>query len=191
MPGWLTVVLVVAGIGYTIARRAIGEPLAARDLFAAPVILVALGVHRVAEHGHLAVADWFWLVCTAVVGLAFGLLRGTTVRLLVKDGVLWQRYPAKAYLVWVLSFAGNGALGFLALSAGMPGDLRSMPLSIGIGLLGEALAVGARGLATGVPFAPSGAGHPGLRLDQASRPAELPDAPTLRRSLVTLSGGPR
>ncbi|WP_205215324.1 DUF1453 domain-containing protein [Amycolatopsis albispora] len=176
----------VAGIGYTIARRAIGEPLAARDLFATPVILLALGVHRVSEHGHLAAADWFWLICTGVVGLAFGVWRGTTVRLAVRDGVLWQRYPARAYLVWVVSLAGNAALGFLALSAGMAGDLRSMPLSIGVGLLGEALAIGARGMAAGVPFAPSGAGHPGLRF--GARPAELPDAPTLRQAVLTLSG---
>ncbi|MDI5981040.1 DUF1453 domain-containing protein [Amycolatopsis magusensis] len=182
MPGWLTIVLVLAGIGYTVVRRAIGEPLAARDLLATPVILLVLGVHQVADAGHPAAGDWFWLAVTSVTGLAFGLLRGSTVRLLVKDGVLWQRYPGRAYAVWVLSLIVNGGLAFLATSTGMNGDLRSIPLSIGVSLLGEALAVGARALATGLPFAPTS-----TKSFRGPRPTELPDAPTVRQALTTLT----
>ncbi len=71
---------------------------------------------------------------------------------MVKDGALWQRYPARTDVVWAVSVVVNAGLGLLATSAGMHSDARPVTLSIGVGLLGEALAVGLRALSTGVPF---------------------------------------
>jgi hypothetical protein len=148
----LVVGLVIVAIGYTIARRAIGEPVNARDLFGAPVVLLAVGGYGLTKVAGVTGVDIAWLVGTSLVGLALGVWRGTTVRLMVKDGALWQRYPARTYLVWLVSLIVNGGLGFVATHAGMHEDVRPITLSIGVSLLGEAAAVGLRALATGVPL---------------------------------------
>lgn len=145
--------LVIVAVGYTIVRRAIGEPLNVRDLFGVPVVLLVVGGYSLTKAG-LTGVDIAWLAGTSLVGLVLGMWRGATVRLMVKDGALWQRYPARTYLVWVVSLIVNGALGFLAVHAGMHAEARSMALSIGVGLLGEAAAVGLRALSTEVPFSP-------------------------------------
>lgn len=152
MHTWVVVLLIVAAVGYTIVRRSIGEPLNARDLFGPPVVLLAIGGYSVTKLPEVTGADVAWLAGTSLVGVALGVWRGATVRLMVKDGALWQRYPARTYLVWVVSLVVNGGLGVLATHAGMHADARPMTLSIGVGLLGEAAAVGLRALVTGVPF---------------------------------------
>jgi len=151
MQTWMVVVLICGAVGYTILRRSIGEPVNLRDLFVAPAVLVGVGLYSL--KGVTAV-DIGWLVGTGIVGLALGMVRGSTVCLMVKDGSLWQRYPARTYGVWAVSLVVNAGLGFLATHAGMHEDARPIMLSIGIGLLGESAAVGLRGLATGVPFSP-------------------------------------
>lgn len=50
------------------------------------------------------------------------------MRLVVKEGALWQRYPAWTYLVWVVSLVVNGALGLPAVHAGMHADARRQPV---------------------------------------------------------------
>lgn len=152
MHTWMVVALVVAAVGYTIVRPAIGEPVNVRDLFGAPVVLLAIGGYSLGKDPDVTGVDIAWLAGTSAAGLALGVWRGATVRLMVKDGALWQRYPARTYLVWVVSLVVNGGLGILAAHAGMHADARPMTLSIGVGLLGEALAVGLRAMATGVPF---------------------------------------
>lgn len=152
MQSWMVVALVCAAVGYTIVRRSIGEPVNARDLLGTPVVLLAVGGYSLTKVPHVTAVDIAWLVGTSLVGLALGVWRGTTVHLMVKDGALWQRYPARTYLVWVVSLVVNGALGLIARAGGMHEDVRPMTLSIGVGLLGEAAAVGLRALATGVPF---------------------------------------
>jgi hypothetical protein len=156
MHTWVVVALVVAAVGYTIARRTIGEPLNARDLFGTPAVLLAIGGYGVSKVPDVTGTDIAWLVATSAVGLVLGVWRGTTVRLVVRDGALWQRYPAGTYLVWVVSLVVNGVLGFLATHAGVHEDARPVTLSIGVGLLGEAAAVGLRAMTTGVPFSPEG-----------------------------------
>ncbi len=152
MPGWMVAALVIAAIGYTIVRRSIGEPVNVRDLLGPPVVLLALGGYGITKAPEVTAVDIGWLAGTSLVGLGLGVWRGTTVRLLVKDGALWQRYPARTYLVWVVSLVINGGLGLLARAGGMHEDVRPLTLSIGVGLLGEAAAVGLRGLSSGVPF---------------------------------------
>ncbi|MGB3442516.1 MAG: DUF1453 domain-containing protein [Actinophytocola sp.] len=186
MHTWIVVALVVAAVGYTIVRRTIGEPLNVRDLFGAPVVLLVVGNYSLTKVPDVTGVDIAWLAGASFVGLALGVWRGATVLLMVKDGALWQRYPARTYLVWVVSLVVNGGLGFLATHEGVHADARPMTLSIGVGLLGEAAAVGLRAMATGVPFSSeSRDGQRGLPRRADFRP--LDRQPALRDGVTWLS----
>ncbi|MFI7422886.1 hypothetical protein [Nonomuraea sp. NPDC049684] len=66
--------------------------------------------------------------------------------------MLWQRYTWRTLVVWAVTFAISFGVGALAAAAGMHEEVRSIPLSIGVGLLGEALVIAARARTAGVPF---------------------------------------
>lgn len=149
----LKTLLVVGLVVYVVARRMMGEPLVARDVYVPPVVLVAIGGHGVLEQD-LSALDAGWLAVTVLLGVAFGALRAATAVVYPKDGVLWQRYTWKTLVVWVITFAVSLGVGALAVMAGMHAETRSMPLSIGVGLLGEALVILIRARTAGVPFAP-------------------------------------
>ncbi|WP_204358861.1 hypothetical protein [Streptosporangium sp. 'caverna'] len=163
---WLTVVVAVLVVG-VVARRFIGEPLNARDLFVPPVVLICIGAFGLVEDVRPGVRDIAWIAMAAIVGLIFGALRGLTPRLFTKRGHLWQRYTLWTLLVWVVSVTANAGIGVLAVAAGIPEQARPIALSIGVSLLGEALTLGLRALATGAPFAPESSSP----LDRVLRPA--------------------
>ncbi|WP_229847956.1 DUF1453 domain-containing protein [Kitasatospora griseola] len=150
--------LVAAVIVAVVVRRLRGEPLNVRDLFGPPVVLTALGAWALWQrhdlHHDLGPGDYVWIAAGAALGVATGALRGATVRVEPRGGVLWQRYTGWTFLVAALSLGLMVAFSFLAEHAGLPADARPTQLSIGVGFLGEALVVGWRGLASGVPFAP-------------------------------------
>ncbi|MFJ9692078.1 DUF1453 domain-containing protein [Kitasatospora sp. NPDC101183] len=145
---------IAAVVVVVVVRRLRGEPLNARDLFAAPVVLTALGLWSLAQHHGLRAGDYVWVGAGSVLGLALGALRGATVVLFEREGVLWQRYAGRTFLVAVLSLAVMAGFSLLAARCGLAADARPVQLSIGVGFLGEALVVGCRGLASGTPFAP-------------------------------------
>jgi len=154
MKTWLVMALVVAAVIAIVVRRLRGEPLVAREVFGAPVILLAIGVYGLVKLEIFTFADGLWLVVGSVVGCGLGAVRATTTKLFERDGVLWLRYTGWTFGVWVLSLLVNFGIGFLATSAGAHPDARPVTLSIGISLLGEALVIGKRAKTTGLPFAP-------------------------------------
>ncbi|WP_216205028.1 DUF1453 domain-containing protein [Amycolatopsis aidingensis] len=152
MSAWLVVVLVVV-VGFAIVRRFLGEPLTAREVFVLPLVLLGIGgfgLREVAVTG----TDVLWLGIGGLAGCGVGYLRGRTVRLFRRDGVLWQRYTGWTVLVWVVSIVVNSGIGLLAEQCGMNPDARPLPLLIGISLLGEMACVALRARALGVPYAP-------------------------------------
>ncbi|ROP41080.1 DUF1453 family protein [Saccharothrix texasensis] len=140
MPTWVLIVVAVVAV---VVKRFRGEPVNARDLAVPPLVLLGIGVYGLREV-ELTAADWWWLVAGAVVGLALGVARGATIRLFARDGVPWQRYTPWTLLVWAGSAAVSLGLGLAASAAGAPADARPVTLSIGIGLLGEAIPIGLR-----------------------------------------------
>ncbi|MGW4381825.1 DUF1453 domain-containing protein [Kitasatospora sp. NPDC004531] len=158
MRGWLIAILIAAVVVVVVVRRLRGEPLNARDLFAPPVVLTALGAWALWQRHDLRAADWAWIAAGTVLGLATGALRGATVRVEARAGVLHQRYTGWTFLVAALSLGLMAGFAFLAEHAGLPADARPVQLSIGVGFLGEALVVGWRGLTSGTPFAPERSG---------------------------------
>ncbi|QQQ74852.1 DUF1453 domain-containing protein [Saccharothrix sp. 6-C] len=140
MPTWVLIVVAVVAV---VVKRFRGEPVNVRDLAVPPLVLLGIGVYGLREV-ELTAADWGWLVAGAVVGLALGVARGATIRLFARDGVPWQRYTPWTLLVWAGSAAVSLGLGLAASAAGAPADARPVTLSIGIGLLGEAIPIGLR-----------------------------------------------
>ncbi|GHH50584.1 DUF1453 domain-containing protein [Lentzea cavernae] len=137
----MTYALIAAGVLYVLVRRFRGEPLNARDLLAPPAFLLFFGVRAVDEF-HLA------YLLPLAAGFAFGVLRGMTIKLFERDGHLWQRYTPWTLVVWAGSLGVSLGLGLLI------GGHAPIQLSIGVGMLGELCAVGAKALNTGLPFAP-------------------------------------
>lgn len=146
--------VVVVAVVVIVVKRFLGEPLNARDLAVPPLVLVGIGIYTLTRVGQLSGSEIGWIAVGSVVGLALGAVRGTTVRLFNRDGVLWQRYSGWTVGVWVVSFAVSAGLGHLATGAGVREEARPLTLSIGVSLLGELATLGKRALSSGVPFAP-------------------------------------
>ncbi|MFE6100454.1 DUF1453 domain-containing protein [Streptomyces laurentii] len=154
MNTWLLVVIIAVAAVAVVVKRLIGEPLNVRDLFGPAVVLTALGVWSVAEAEQLNGTDIAWVTGGCVIGLGLGMVRGATVVVFEKRGILHQRYTARTFGVIVAAFVLSALYGLLAGKLGMREDARPVNLSIGVGFLGEALVIGHRGLRSGTPFAP-------------------------------------
>ncbi|ADD42557.1 hypothetical protein [Stackebrandtia nassauensis] len=194
---WLIVVAVLALVAYLIVRRLSGEPLNARDLCGPPLILTGIGVYEVLKADGLNPADYAWAAGGVVIGIGFGALRGSTVRLFVKNGVLWQRYTGRTFVVWIVSLVASGGFALLAKFAGMHPEARPTTLAIGIGLLGEMAVVGLRALASGQRFSPESRDrhavvHDHMRQTLRGEAKREDIAPmTLRDSFNTVTGRTR
>ncbi|MFF1344224.1 DUF1453 domain-containing protein [Streptomyces sp. NPDC058290] len=155
MNPWLLTAIIVAVVIAVVIKRMIGEPVNARDLFAAPVILTGIGVLSLVKMTDLTGADLAWVIVGAVLGAALGALRGATVQLIDKGGVLWQRYTGRTFLTVIGTLAVTAGFSVLAVKMGMHENARPLQLSIGVSFLGESLMVGRRGMTSGIPFAPA------------------------------------
>ncbi|WP_203236801.1 CcdC protein domain-containing protein [Nocardia panacis] len=165
MSSTLTFVVVAALVIGVIVKRFIGEPLNARDTLIPPVVLLGIGVYSLTKVHDISAVDVLWLVLGCAAGLAFGAVRGTTIRLSDRDGHLWQRYSPWTLVVWVVSTSVGLGIGYAAHYFGVHPDARPITLSIGVSLLGEATTLTLRALRTGIPFAPERDRASGTSLD--------------------------
>ncbi|MEV7191098.1 DUF1453 domain-containing protein [Streptomyces sp. NPDC093510] len=152
---WLLAAIIAVVVIAVVIKRMIGEPVNARDLFAAPVILTGIGVMALIKKTDLTGTDLTWIIAGAVLGAALGALRGATVQLVDKGGVLWQRYTGRTFLAVIGTLAVAAGFSVLAVKMGMHEEARPLQLSIGLSFLGESLIVGRRGMNSGIPFAPA------------------------------------
>ncbi|WP_063775915.1 hypothetical protein [Nocardia vulneris] len=182
-------IAVLVGVLVLIVKRFAGEPVDARDTFLTPLILVGIGGYSVVHVEGLNGTDIGWLVIGAVIGIAFGAVRGTTTVLFERDGYLWQRYTVKTLVVWGVSTAAGFGVSALGSVMGMPPEARPITLSIGVGMLGEMLTLGLRALATGVPFAP--AKPTGGSSDSAGAQGNSPTLDRFLRNLGHPGSAPR
>ncbi|MGW2256066.1 DUF1453 domain-containing protein [Kitasatospora sp. NPDC001660] len=154
MNNWVYVALIVAVVVVVVMRRLRGEPLNARNLFAPPVVLTGLGLWTLSQHHGLGAGDYAWVAGGAALGAALGVVRGATIRVYEREGVLWQRYTGRTFLVAAVSLVVTAGFAQAAEHFGLAPDARPVQLSIGVGFLGEALTVGRRALSSSTPFAP-------------------------------------
>ncbi|MEU6687261.1 DUF1453 domain-containing protein [Streptomyces sp. NPDC046832] len=155
MNPWLLAAIIAAVVIAVVIKRMIGEPVNAKDLFIAPAILTGIGILTLIKKTDLTATDLTWVITGAVLGAALGALRGATVQLVDKGGVLWQRYTGRTFLTLIGTLAVTAGFNVLAVKMGMHDNARPLQLSIGVSFLGESLMVGRRGMASGIPFAPA------------------------------------
>ena len=133
------VVLIIAAVGYVMARRVRGEPAQAKRMLVLPAVLIALGSSDVSGAAHNPAALAF-LVTTATISVVFGALRGLSTRLAEQNGIAYVHYTATTIVLWVLSLAAKFGLNAVfqaadphaAAAAG-----NSLLLTLGAGMLLE------------------------------------------------------
>jgi hypothetical protein len=146
---YIQVVLIASLVVFVIARRFAGSPVRAQS-FLIPAGLAAYGLIQL-RGAHIGVTDLGFLVVEAVLALAIGAARGTTIRLYVRDGVLWQRYQLMTLVAWVGAIALRVGLTVVGHLAGVHVVSASLLLVLGLNFLGEALVVARRAQPRSLP----------------------------------------
>ena len=142
-------------VGWVIAREFAGRWVPVRRSLLLPLVLVVVGV---GQAGHV---QWTALAA-AVVGAdvlltaGLGVLRGSAIRLTLRDGYLYQRGGGPSVGLWVLTVAVRGlvALPFLHTSAGTALE-STLAASFGISLAVQFAVFNARVARDGRPIRPA------------------------------------
>ncbi|MFD4671499.1 DUF1453 domain-containing protein [Lentzea sp. NPDC058450] len=148
------IVLIAAAIIYVMARRLMGEPAVGKRLLLLPVILGLIGLTQTTPNG------LGFLLVSVVLSVAFGVLRGLTIRTYEQNGIVMLRYTAMTVVLWVASIAARFAVGFALAPSGAQGN--GLMLVVGAGLLAEGLVVMSKAVRHGgqVVWAKGRAGAP-------------------------------
>jgi hypothetical protein len=164
IPSPLTIVLIVAAVGYVLWSRMQGRPLKLRRMLVLPVVLMVLGITDLTGSSapHLTPKDIAFLVVGVAIAAGLGAARGATIELYPQQGELWQRYRRTTVGLWIVLIAIRLTLIVIASAVGASagGGTNTLLLTLGVSLLAEAAIVGPRARSTGLPFA-SGHDHPG------------------------------
>ncbi len=159
----LTIVAVIAILGYVISRQLLGEPIRGKRLIILPAILTLIGILDLAKHTvHPGGTDILLIVIVigAAVALGIGLAQGRMMRLEERDGGLWGQLPLQGVWLWAILYASRGALIGVAhaTDAHVAAGSQSELLILGINRLGQAASIATRALAAGMALAPENDG---------------------------------
>ncbi len=147
------ILVIAAVLILVIGRRLTGQPLTNSRLLLVPAVMVAIGLYELTTV-HLTAGVLTLLGVEAVVGLAFGVVRGLTIRVYPRAGHLWYRYTPLTIGIWVLAIAARVGVGVAAHHWGVDLPGATLLAALGLSLLGEAAIVLPRARRTGVPMAP-------------------------------------
>jgi hypothetical protein len=149
----------LAVIAFFIVRQRRSDRFEERSLIfpAALGIYGAVLLSGTSKHDPLTWASAALLTVSALASIGFGVLRGRTIELFVRDGELWER------ATWTTIAGGWGGLLVtrvaligvaFAIGAQLAASPTSIPLMLAITLAAQMLVVGQRARVTGVPLAP-------------------------------------
>lgn len=150
----LQIVLIVFVAALVIGKRMTGRPVDTRRSVVMPGVLAVYGVAILHRSGTvLTHTDQVWLVVQGTVSVAIGVVRGCTIRLYERDGVVWARYRPVTLLLWIGSIAARFALEAAAVASGADKGAMaaSVMLMFGLSLAAESLVVLPRAHASGIP----------------------------------------
>ncbi|GAA3556192.1 hypothetical protein GCM10022222_44750 [Amycolatopsis ultiminotia] len=148
MSGPLEAVLIVAAIGYLLLRRLAGQPAQAKQMLVVPAVLTVIGLSDVKDVVHSPLALGF-LVVTALLSAGIGALRGASIRLFEREGVVYMRYTAVTVVLLVVNvavkFGANLLLGAIDQSqVAVLGN--TLMLTLGVSMLLEGVVTMGRAL---------------------------------------------
>jgi hypothetical protein len=178
------IILIIAGVGYVLARRWAGQLLEAKRLLIVPVILTIIGISDLHKAHPMNATTVAFIAAGVGLSIVIGLVRGATVYLGERNGELWMRYRASTIGLWVLNFALKIALlpiEHAVSPASSSASNDGILLAIGLGIVAETLVVLYRALRTESTIVwqkgKQGAPHQTLpALDQARRIVQAKDA---------------
>ena len=149
----LQIVLIVAVAALVIGKRLTGRPVDTRRSVVMPGVLAVYGFFILQKAGTVTHTDQVWLAILAAVSVAIGLVRGTTIHLYERNGVLWARYRPITLLLWIGSIALRFGLDHVAVGegAGKAVMASSTMLMFGLSLAAESLVVLPRAHASEIP----------------------------------------
>ncbi|MCE3550121.1 hypothetical protein LWC33_01465 [Pseudonocardia sp. RS11V-5] len=159
----VTALVVAALLVWVVTRQLTDRPVTDRRTMLVPLVLTVLGVLTLLQaHAPVTTVGLALTGVELLLVVGLGVLRGRSVRLFVRDGVLHQRGGAVTLALWVLTIGLRIGLGLLAVRLGA-GALESATLlaSLGLSLLVQGWVLRAR--ATTVTSV-DGAGTPHARI---------------------------
>ncbi|MDG3011752.1 DUF1453 domain-containing protein [Rhodococcus sp. D2-41] len=141
------IVLAVAAVCYLMYRRYLGDVLQAKRLLILPVVLTIIGLSSLGDLRTLSVAALVLIAVSVAVSLVLGVLRGFTVQVGDRDGVVWMRYRAVTLVLWAVNIAAKVGLGMVAHVVGAADSTGTgVMVALGLGILAESLVVLARAM---------------------------------------------
>ena len=145
----IDILLVVAGVGYVLVRRMIGDIVQVKSLLILPAVLTVVGLFQLDDLHDVDVATVGFIAVGVALSVVIGAARGMTVYLAPRGGELWMRYRVATVALWVLNFAVKGAV--IPVEVAVTGHSVSdathgLMLSIGLGILTESAVVLLRAL---------------------------------------------
>ncbi|GGF09829.1 DUF1453 domain-containing protein [Williamsia phyllosphaerae] len=143
MNGILEVIIAIAVIGYLLARRVLGEPAEGRRMLLIPAILTVIGLVQTTDVSQSGLSLGF-LAATTVVSVLIGVLRGASVRVFERDGLVFMKYTAVSVgllVANVLIRLGAGLLLGVVDPSASASVSTGVLLALGASLLAEGLVV--------------------------------------------------
>lgn len=154
----ITILAVVAVIGYVIFRQVQGEMLRGKRAVLLPAILTVVGFTDLhGTHGqHLQTVDVVWITIGCVGSALIGFGFGAVTRLESRGGYLWAQLPVSGLWLWAALVVWRGLAMVLAgsMHAHVAASTSTLLFSLGINRLAQAAVIVPRALSMGVPFAP-------------------------------------
>jgi hypothetical protein len=135
-------ILVIALIAYVLIRRTAGQPAQGKKLLILPAVVMVIGFTGL-SHTWSPLAVGF-LVGTTAISFVIGILRGLSIRLFEKDGVVWMRYTATTVVLWVTNIAikiAAAAVIAVVNPTAAHQESSGLLISLGMGVLMEGVVV--------------------------------------------------
>jgi hypothetical protein len=164
VPVAVQIVLVIAVIGYVIARQLQGEPLRGKRVVLLPVILAVIGLSDLGDAHSARPVDLVLLIAGGLIAAGIGVGQGALMHLESRDGGLWGRMPLVSLWLWLALIVSRLLLTGLAhvLNAQVAAGGATILLMLGINRLAQAGVIVLRATAAGIPFSPEKDGTPFL-----------------------------
>ena len=153
----VNILVYVALIVYILYRRVQGQPVKeGRRLFVLPILLIVLGYGDVTSGTSPKPIEIVLTVSAGAVSLGLGMLRGQADKLSQRDGAPYVQWGTASLLLFVGNLAIKLILDVAGLAAGSPSSAvgKSLVLTFGLTLLGEAVILWLRTSATSRAFNP-------------------------------------